>query len=63
MVRDWFERDAVTEPARVDATGRQVRDRVAAVPSSSSCEVPVREHTRDSGKIEVEAHCRSRPAA
>jgi hypothetical protein len=63
MVRAWFERDAVTGPARVDATGRQVRERVAVAPTGGSCEVPVREHAREGGKVEVDAHCRARPAA
>jgi hypothetical protein len=63
MVRAWFEQDAAIEPAQVDATGRQVRARMAAAPASGSCEVPVREHTREGGRVEVEAHCRARPAA
>src|SRR5919106_842999 len=60
MVRAWFERDTVAAPARVDATGRQVRERVAVPGAGGSCEVPVREHTREGGKIEVDAHCRTR---
>lgn len=63
MVRAWFEQDAAIEPARADATGRQVRVRAAVVPVGGSCEVPVRDHTREGRKVEVEAHCRSRPAA
>jgi hypothetical protein len=64
MVRNWFEEAGDDGPVRVDATGRQVREpaRVAAS-AGGACEVPVQAHSRDGGKIEVDAHCRSRPAA
>jgi hypothetical protein len=63
MVREWFER-AATAPARVDATGRRLAGpRPAAVPSGDACDVPVRAHSRAGGEVQVEAHCRSRPAA
>jgi hypothetical protein len=63
MVRDWFEQDAAAGPARVDATGRRVSERAVAEAPTGACAVPVREHTREGGKVEVEAHCRARPAA
>ncbi|MGH6921338.1 MAG: hypothetical protein ACREJ0_26990, partial [Geminicoccaceae bacterium] len=53
-----------TGAARVDATGRRVREQgAAAAPAGGACEVPVRAHSRADGKIDVEAHCRSRRAA
>jgi hypothetical protein len=64
MVREWFERAEGAGAARVDATGRRVREQgAAATPTGGGCEVAVRAHARKGGKIEVEAHCRSRPAA
>jgi hypothetical protein len=63
MVREWFER-AQAGAARVGATGRPVRENAAAaVPAGGACEVPVRAHSREGGKVEVEAYCRARPAA
>jgi len=64
MVREWFERVVTSAPARVDAAGRRVPERMATVVSAGGvCEVPVRLHAREGGKVEVEAHCRTRPAA
>ena len=62
MVREWFERAATTAPRRPDATGRQIR---ASTPDAAggACEVPVREHSRERGKVHVDAHCRARPGA
>ena len=64
MVREWFERAETATPARVDSSGRRVPEpRAAAASADGACEVPVQAHTRKGGKVEVEAHCRSRPAA
>ena len=64
MVREWFERAEGTSTARVDATGRPVgANAAAAAPAGGACEVPVRAHSGKGGDIEVDAHCRSRPAA
>jgi hypothetical protein len=63
-VRAWFERRFSRGPVPVDATGRAIRDRGhTAVGTASACPVPVHAHSRDGGKVEVGAHCRSRPAA
>jgi hypothetical protein len=59
LIRAWFERRFGTGPARVDATGRRVREDHAR---SGDCPVPVRAHTRGGGKVEVGAHCRTRHA-
>jgi hypothetical protein len=62
MVRAWFERSFGTGPIRLDATGRPVREEHATARSGAS-PVAVRAHTRQGGKVEVAAHCRTRPAA
>jgi hypothetical protein len=62
MVKSWFERQFGTGPARVDATGRPVREDLAVAGSGGSCAVPVRGHTRQGGKVEVAAHCRAKGA-
>jgi hypothetical protein len=61
LVRAWFER-RFPGPVQVDATGRRKPDRDAASPSAQ-CNVPVRAHARNAGKVHVVAHCRARPAA
>jgi hypothetical protein len=64
MVREQFERAETATPARVDSSGRRVPEpRAAAASAGGACEVPVQAHTRTGGKVEVEAHCRSRPVA
>jgi hypothetical protein len=64
MVRDWFAEAKARQSARTDATGRRFPERATAMSSANgACEGPVRAHSRAGGKVEVEAHCRSRPAA
>ncbi len=63
LVRAWFERRFGAGPARVDATGRRVRDGESVARSDGDCPVPVRAHTRQGGEVEVAAHCRATPAA
>jgi hypothetical protein len=62
-VRAWFERRFGTGPVAVDATGRAIRGGGATAGRVGACPVPVRAHSRDGGKIEVGAHCRSVPVA
>jgi hypothetical protein len=64
MVREWFKRAEASAAGRAHATRRSVPEQgTAAEPAGGGCEVPVRGHTRKGGEIEVDAHCRSRPAA
>jgi hypothetical protein len=63
MVREWFAQAEARQPGRIDATGRRVPERARPVSAAGGCEVPVQAHSRHSGKVEVAAHCRSRPAA
>jgi hypothetical protein len=64
MVPEWFERAEASAAGRAHATRRSVPEQgTAAEPAGGGCEVPVRGHTRKGGEIEVDAHCRSRPAA
>jgi hypothetical protein len=56
MIRAWFERRFGIGPGRPVRGGE-------AVARSGGCPVPVRAHTRQGGKIEVETHCRAAPAA
>jgi hypothetical protein len=61
---DRFAEAEARQPARIDATGRRVPERATSVSSAGgACEVPVRAHSRVGGRVEVGAHCRSRPAA
>jgi hypothetical protein len=62
-VRAWFERRFGIGSVAVDATGRAIRDDGAMAPTAGACPVPVRAHNHDGSKVEVAAHCRSRPAA
>jgi hypothetical protein len=62
LVGAWFERRFGTGAARVDATGRRVREE-DAMARSGGCPVPVRAHTRQDGNVDVAAHCRATPAA
>jgi hypothetical protein len=64
MAREWFEQAEARKDVRSDATGRRVPERVRSVASAGGgCDVPAQAHTRKAGKVEVEAHCRTRPAA
>ncbi|MGH6898997.1 MAG: hypothetical protein ACREJ5_21035 [Geminicoccaceae bacterium] len=56
-VRAWFERRFGTGPIPVDASGRAIQSAEAG-----ACPVPVRAHSREGGKVKVDAHCRSIPA-
>jgi hypothetical protein len=62
-VREWFERRFGAGLVPVDATGRALPTARATAASAGTCPVPVRTYTRQGGKVEVDAHCRSRPAA
>jgi len=62
-VRAWFERRFGTGPVAVDATGRAIRSGRATAGRAGACPVPVRTHSREGGKVEVGAYCRSVPAA
>jgi hypothetical protein len=57
-VRAWFERHYGTGPVRRDATGRQAKGEAAG---SSSGTVHVHAHTREGGKVAVDAHDRRAP--
>lgn len=62
-VRAWFERPFSRGPVPMDATGRAIRDRGHTAGTASACPVAVRAHSRNGGKVEVGAHCRSMPTA
>jgi len=64
MARNWFAQVVGDGPIRVDTTGRQVREPAGdGASGGGACEVSVRAHCREGGKVEVDVHGRSRPAA
>jgi hypothetical protein len=62
-VRQWFEGRFGTGPVPVDVTGRAILSVRGSAAVAGACPVPVRAHSRNGGKVEVGAHCRSLPAA
>jgi hypothetical protein len=51
------------EPVAMDAAGRAIPNARATAGRARACPVAVRTHSRNGGKVEVGAHCRSVPAA
>ena len=63
-VRTWFERRFGTGPIPTDATGRAIRRAVARTRATTdACPVHVRGYSRDGGKVQVRAYCRSLPSS